>query len=229
MATALDLQEQEQLDDLKAFWKRWGNLITGLLTVALLVFAGWNGWNWYQRDQGAKAAAMFEALDAAAVAGDADKAGRVFGDLKERFPRTVAAAQGGLLAARVQLDKGQTDNARATLTWLADNAAEDEYRTLAHLRLAGLALDAKQADVALKALDAAKAPAFAGLVADRRGDVLLSQGKKDEAKAAYQAAYKAMDEKIDYRRLVEAKLIALGAPPQPVDGAASAAASGAAK
>jgi predicted negative regulator of RcsB-dependent stress response len=53
------------------------------------------------------------------------------------------------------------------------------------------------------------------LVADRRGDVLLAQGKTAEARAAYQAAYKAMDEKIDYRRLVEAKLTALGAAPTP--------------
>jgi predicted negative regulator of RcsB-dependent stress response len=54
MASALDLQEQEQLDNLKAFWNQYGNLITWtLLTLALLAgFAGWNGWNWYQRDQG---------------------------------------------------------------------------------------------------------------------------------------------------------------------------------
>jgi len=213
MAQPLDLQEQEQLDALKSFWKSYGNLITWALIAALAVYAGLNGWKWWQRDQSTKAAAMFDELERAAQGGDAQRAGQIFGDLKERYPRTVYAEQGGLAAARVQFDSGQTDAAKASLNWVADNAGEDEYKTVARLRLAGLLLQAKDYDAALKALDAAKAPTFAALVADRRGDVLLAQGKADEARAAYQAAWKAMDEKVEYRRLVDAKLTALGAAP----------------
>ena len=223
MANTLDLQEQEQLDDLKAFWKQYGNLITWVITACLLAFAGWNAWGWYQRDQATKASAMFDELDKAAVAGEADKVGRIFNDLKDRYGRTVFAEQGGLLAARVQFDKGQADAAKASLAWVADNAAEDEYRSVARLRLAGLLLDAKQYDAALKTLDADSAKPFAALVADRRGDVLLAQGKSAEARTAYQAAWKAMGDKVDYRRLIEAKLTALGAPPEPTVPAAGAA------
>ena len=223
MAKSLDLQEQEQLDDLKAFWKQWGNLITWVLTACLLAYAGWNAWGWYQRDQATKASAMFDELDKAAVAGEADKVGRIFADLKDRYGRTVFAEQGGLLAARVQFDKGQADAAKASLAWVADNAAQDEYRSVARLRLAGLQLDAKQYDAALKTLDADTAKPFAALVADRRGDVLLAQGKTAEARSAYQAAWKAMGDKVDYRRLIEAKLTALGAPPEPAVAAAGAA------
>ncbi len=81
MATPLDLQEQEQLDELKAFWKQWGNLITWVITLVMLGFAGWNGWNWYQRDQAVKASGLFEALDRAVQEGDAQKSGRAFDDL----------------------------------------------------------------------------------------------------------------------------------------------------
>jgi len=225
MANALDLQEQEQLDQIKSFWKQHGNLITWVITALLLVYAGWNGWQWYQRDQAAKAAAIFEELDKAASGGDVAKVSRAFTDLKDRFPRTSSAEQGALVAASVQYGKGQADAARATLTWAAEHARQDEYRAIAALRLAGLLIEAKQPDAALKQVDAVKLPAFAGLAADRRGDVLMAQGKKDDAKAAYQAAYKALDERLDYRRLVEAKLIALGAPPE----AAAPAAKGASK
>jgi predicted negative regulator of RcsB-dependent stress response len=213
MANQLDLQEQEQLDELKAFWKQYGNAITWVLTVCLLAFAGWNGWNWWQRDQAAKASGLFEALDRAVQAGDAPKTAQAFDDLKERYPRTTFAGQGGLLAAKVLFDKGQVDKARADLNWVADNASDDEYRTMARLRLSALMFDAKQYDEALKQLDAAKSPSFAALVADRRGDVLLAQGKRDEAKAAYEVAYKAMDDRNNYRQLISAKLTALGAPP----------------
>jgi predicted negative regulator of RcsB-dependent stress response len=216
MATHLDLQEQEQLDQLKSFWNQYGSLITWTVTLALAGFAAWNGWQWWQREQGVKAAALYDELDRIAASGDAEKTGRAFDDLKERFPRTLQSQQAALLAAKVQAEKGQADAALATLAWLADNAGEDEMRTVARLRAAGLLLDQKKYDEALKQLDAAqqgKPREFDALIADRRGDVLAAQGKSAEAVTAYQAAYKAMDAKIEYRNLIDAKLTALGAAP----------------
>ena len=228
MATQLDLQEQEQLDALKAFWKQYGNLVTWVLILLLGAYAGWNAWQYWQREQGLKAGAMYEELDRATLADDADKAGRIFADMKAQFPGAVYTHQAGLLAAKVQFDKGQADAAKATLTWVAEQAKDQELGSAARLRLAALQAEAKQYDEALKTLAAANAAGFEALVADRRGDVLMLQGKKDEAKAAYQAAYKAMSDKVDYRRLIEAKLTALGAAPEAAV-AATPAASGAAK
>jgi predicted negative regulator of RcsB-dependent stress response len=228
MATQLDLQEQEQIDELKAIWNQYGNLITWTLTLALLAYAGWMGWNFYQREQSAKASAMYDELDRAAAAGDADKVARVFADLKERFPRTTYAPQGAMQAAKTQFDKGQADAAQASLAWVVDSSADAEVKDLARLRLAALLMDGKKFDEALKQLDAVKTAAYAALVSDRRGDVLLAQGKKAEAKAAFEAAYKGLDERSDYRRVVDAKLTALGGAPAAAE-AASAAASGAAK
>jgi predicted negative regulator of RcsB-dependent stress response len=230
MANQLDLQEQEQLDALKVFWRQYGNLITWTLTLALLAYAAWAGWNWYQREQSYKASAMYDELERAAQASDTDKVARVFADLKDRYPRTAYAEQGGLLAAKIQYEKGKVDAAISALDWVADNALEDEYRSLARLRLAGVLLDGRKFDDAIKQLDGATAPTFAALVADRRGDVLAAQGKADGAKAAYGQAYKQLDDKLEYRRLIEAKLVALGAAPGAVAAAASAPpASGAAK
>jgi predicted negative regulator of RcsB-dependent stress response len=213
MASHLDLEEQEQLDQLKAFWDAYGNLITAVLVVVVGGYLAWLGWNAYQRDQGAKAGAMYDELDRAAQAGDATRAGSIFGDMKERYPRAAFTAQGGMLAAKTAFDKGQLDAARGDLAWVADSGAEGAYRAAARLRLAGLLLDAKKYDEALKQLDAIDEPEFAALAADRRGDVLAASGKLDEAKAAYQKAFAAMDAKVDYRRLVEAKLNVLGAAP----------------
>ena len=223
MATHLDLEEQEQLDAVKQFWKRYGNLVTWLLIAVLLAYSGWTGWNWWQREQATQAGAMFDELDKAAQAADVDKVSRVFGDLKVRYPKTAFAQQGGLLAAKVQAEKGQTDAAQATLDWVGANATEVEYRTIARLRLAGLLLDNKKYDEALKQLDVATAAGFEPLVADRRGDVLMAQGKPEDAKASYTKAWQAMDSRVEYRRLIEAKLAALGAAPLNVTVAADAA------
>jgi predicted negative regulator of RcsB-dependent stress response len=221
MATHLDLEEQEQLDQLKHFWKQYGNLVTWLLIAALGIFAAWNGWNWWQRDQGIQAGAMFDELDRAAQSGDADKVANVFADLKERYPRTAFAQQGGLLAAKLQFEKAKPEAALAALTWVSENAVETEYQTVARLRLAAALLDAKKFDEALKQLDAATAKEFEALVADRRGDVLQAQGKAEEAKAAYSKAWTAMDPKVEYRTLIEAKLTALGAAPNAGKGSAA--------
>jgi len=218
MATQLDLEEQEQLDQLKAFWNQYGNLISGLLIVIAGAYLAWFGWNWYQRDQGIKAGAMYEEFDRALQAADAERAGRIFGDMKERFPRAALTGQAGLAAAKLAAEKGQADAARADLAWVVDSASESEYRTIARMRLAGLLLDEKKYDEALKQLDGIDGGEFQALATDRRGDILMAQGKAEEAKAAWAKAWAAMDAKVDYRRIVEAKLNVLG-----VDPAASAA------
>ena len=229
MATQLDLQEQEQLDSLKAFWKQYGNLVTWVLILALGSFAAWNGWQYWQRDLGFKSGAMFDELERAAQAGDVDKTARIFADLKGRYPSTAFAEQAAFTTAKLQFDKGQADAAKATLAWLAEQGGQEELRTVARLRLAALQYAGKQYDDALKTLDAATAKGFEPLVADRRGDVLLAQGKADAAKVAYQVAWAGMGEKTDYKRVVDAKLTALGASPEAAAEAASAPASGASK
>ncbi len=222
MGPHLDLEEQEQLDALKAFWNQYGNLITWLLVAALSVYAAFNGWQWWQRDQALKSSAMYEQLERAALIGDVDQTQRVFDDMKSRYPRTVYTQQAALLAAKTQAAKGQADAARETLAWVAESAGEADYQTIARLRLAGLLLDQKKFDEALKQLDAVStSKEFEALVADRRGDILLAQGKADAAKAAYAKAWQSMAEGVDYRRLIEAKLASLGAAPAaPASGAA---------
>ncbi|MBP8271216.1 MAG: tetratricopeptide repeat protein [Sphaerotilus sp.] len=223
MASHLDLEEQEQLDQLKHFWGKFGNLITWVLLVVLTAYAGWNGWQYWQRDQAAKAGGIYDELERSAQTGDADRVTKVWADLQSRYPSTSFAEQGGLLAARVQFDKGQADAARSTLEWVAANAKEDEYRALARLRLAGVHLEAKRFDEALKLVTADVPEAMTALAEDRRGDILQAQSKPAEAVASYQKAWKALGKEVDYRRLVEAKLVALGAAPQ-VESAASGAA-----
>lgn len=224
MATHLDLEEQEQLDQLKAFWNRWGNAITAVIVIAVGIYLGWLGWNAYQRDQGAKAGAMYDELDRAARSGNVDSSVRIFDDMKERYPRTTFTGQAGLLAAKAAAEKGQLDAARTSLAWVADNASEDAYRAVAHLRLAGILLDEKQYDAAIKQLESVQQGQFKALAADRRGDILHAEGKLEPATAAYREAWTAMDPKLDYRRVVEAKLNVLGANPQASNPGASGAA-----
>jgi predicted negative regulator of RcsB-dependent stress response len=230
MARHLDLEEQEQLDQLKHYWKQYGDFITWVLIAVFGTIAAWNGWQYWQRNQSTQASALYEEVERAAEGGDAARVERAFNDMKDKFGRTAHAQQAGLLAARVLVDKGNVDGAKAALAWVADKAGDEGYQATARLRLAGLLAEAKAYDEALKQLSAAFPKAYEPLAADRRGDVLNLQGKKAEAKAEYEKAWKGLEERAEYRNLVEVKLNALGADPrgQKADAPAQAA-SGTAK
>lgn len=221
MATQLRLEEQEQLDQIKDFWKQYGNLITWLLILGLGALAAFGGWRYWQDQQAAKAAVLFDDLERAVQAGDLERTARAFKDMTERYPRTTYAEQAGLLAAKAQAERNQPDAARASLQWVIDHADEPAYQAVARLRLAGLLLDQKKLDEAAQQLAGSFPDEFKALAADRRGDLLQLQGKKAEALAAYQEAYKAMAADVDYRKILAIKLTVLGAPPEP-EAAASA-------
>jgi len=222
MAQQLDLQEQEQIDALKAFWAKYGNLIMWTLTLVLAIFAAWTWWQKMERDKASVASTMYGELQSAAAAGDAKRAGQILGDMKSKAAKTTYTQLGALLAAKTEADKGDTANAIADLQWVAQNG-NDENAAVAHLRLAGLLADAKKYDDALKELALVKPASFAALVADRRGDIALAQGQKDAAVKDWKLAYEGLPETAQYRILVQAKLTAQGAAP------AASAASGAAQ
>jgi predicted negative regulator of RcsB-dependent stress response len=222
MAKQLDLEEQEQLAEIKHFWNQYGNLITWAMIVIFGSIAAWNGWQYWQRTQAAQASAMYDEVERAAQAGDTSRVERAFSDMKDKFGGTTYAQQAGLLTAAVMQEKGKTEAANAALGWVADKASDEGYQAVARLRLASVQIEAKAYDDALKQLSADFPREFAPLVADRRGDVYNLQGKKAEAKAEYEKAYKGLEERIDYRRLVEVKLSALGVDPKELGAPAAA-------
>lgn len=229
MAKQLDLEEQEQLAEIKHFWNEYGNLITWAMIVIFGSIAAWNGWQYWQRTQAAQASAMYDEVERAAQAGDTSRVERAFSDMKDKFGGTTYAQQAGLLTAAVMQDKGNLEATKAALGWVADKASDEGYQAVARLRLASVLAEAKAYDEALKQLAADFPREFAPLAADRRGDIYNLQGKKAEAKAEYEKAYKGLEDRVDYRRLVEVKLSALGVDPKQLGAPVAAAAAGSAK
>ncbi len=192
MAT-YDLEEQEQLDELKTWWSMYGNIVTGILVAVALAVAGWQGWNWWQRQQTAQASAVFSALQNAAAQKDAKRARELAGELIDKYSVTSYAGMGALLAARAQVDAGDAKNARVQLAWAAENAKDPGLRDLARLRLAAVMLDEKAYDEAMKQLATEPGASFAPRFAELRGDVLAAQGKVAEARTAYDLALTKFD------------------------------------
>lgn len=214
MANHLDLEEQEQLDQLKHFWKQYGNLITWGLIVVLGAVAAWNGYQLWHRNQSVQAAAMYDEIERVVQGGDAQKIERAFSDMKDRFTKTVYTQQAGLMVAKVSYEGNRVDAAKATLNWLVENASDPGYASIARLRLSALLIEGKNYEEALKLLATGVSDDFSALSADRKGDIYVLQGKKSEAITEYSKAYSALEDQSEYRRLVGVKLNALGVSPQ---------------
>lgn len=211
---AYDLEEQEQLATLKAWWAQYGNLVTWVLIIVLAAYAGWNGWQYYQRNQAAQAALLYDELQKARAAGDQPRIQRVATDMLERFGRTSYSDMAALSAAEAAFEANELNAAKGHLQWVVDNGGDEANRALARVRLAGILLDEKAYDQALKVLDANTSEQFAGLVADRRGDILVAQGRIEDARAAYQLALEKIDPANPGRELIRLKLDAIGGAPE---------------
>jgi predicted negative regulator of RcsB-dependent stress response len=207
---AYDLEEQEQLAGIKAFWERRGNLILIVATAALVAVAGWRGWGWYQMQQAMKASAVWADLQKAAEAKDVAKVKAAGDVLLQQYSRSAYAQMAAMLAASTYVQAGDPKSAQAALQWAGEHAVDDEFRHIAKIRLAGLLLDQNALEEALKVVSAADTGAFKGLYADRRADVLVAQGKTEAARAAYREAMDALQPSDPLRRIVQTKLDALG-------------------
>ena len=214
MASALDLEEQEQLDQLKHFWQRWGNLISWVLIAVMGAYAAWNGWQYWQNRQASQATVLFDTVEQAAQRGDMALLERSVADIQDKFGSTTAAHHAALLAGKVLADKNEADKAEKALTWVTQKADDAGLVALARLRLASLALQAKAYDKARQWLSADVTPAFQPLVADRLGDIEMQQGNADKAREHYLKAWNGLDTRADYRQIVAVKLAALGVDPK---------------
>jgi predicted negative regulator of RcsB-dependent stress response len=207
---AYDLEEQEKVDALKAWWKENGNTVLLAVAVFAAVVAGMQGWKYYQKIQQQQAALVYEAVQNAVQAKDIKHIRDAAGQLMEKYPSTPYATRAALLVAAANYEAGDAKSAKAQFQWAIDRTKEEGARDIARLRLAGVLLDEKSYVEALKALETQPSQSFAGLYADLKGDVLVAQGKLADARAAYQLALEKMDEKNAYRPIVQMKLDGLG-------------------
>jgi predicted negative regulator of RcsB-dependent stress response len=207
----LDLEEQEQVAELKAWWKQHGARVTAMILAVAVGFAGWVGFRSYSQSQSMQASVLYETVSKAAQADDAKALREASGTLVESYPGTAYASMGALLAARYYFERNDQKNAKAQLQWVIERGFSDDFKDLARLRLASVLLDEKAHDEALKTLEAKPAAAYEAQYAALRGDVLVARNQAAEAKAAYKLALEKSDKQSGpFQESVRMRLEALG-------------------
>ena len=211
---AYDLEEQEQIAAFKDWWRRYGNILTTVLLAVVVGIAGMQAWRYYRSQQATAAGTLYGQLDVAEQSNEAKKVQDIAASIAAGHAATAYAAMAQLRAAKSLAMGNDLAGAKLRLQWVIDNAKEDEMRDVARLRLAGVLLDEKKPDDALKLLEIKRTnTAFDGMYADMKGDILASQGKRAEARAAYQMALDKSEPRSNYRQVIQVKLDAVGEAP----------------
>ncbi|MDH3287602.1 MAG: tetratricopeptide repeat protein [Betaproteobacteria bacterium] len=207
---AYDHEDQEQLDELKAWWKQHGKLVILLVAAFFASIAAFQGWRYYRDTQAVAAVTLYGQLEQADHAGDGKKARAIAAQIVDTYGSTTYAVLASLVAARHAFAGGDLAEAKARLQWVTEHAREEEVRDVARLRLAAVLLDEKNYADALKLVETKPGDGMAGLYADLRGDILLAQGKTPEARSAYQFALDKSQANNPYRATLQLKLDSLG-------------------
>jgi len=207
---ALDLQEQEQLEALKAWWNENNKWLLGTLLAIFVTIGGWRGWQYYTHNQAAEAATLYQQFTVQIGSGDAKRVNDAAAAVIDKFPSTGYASRAALQAALVNEQQKDFGSAKKQLQWVVDNASEEGMKDVAHLRLAAVLLDETKFEDALKQLETPHSPSFDGLYADLRGDIYIAMGKNEDARSAYKLAFEKVDAKSMFRNLIQLKLDSLG-------------------
>jgi len=206
---ALDLEEQEQLDEFRAWWKKNGKLATNLVFAALLAYVAWQGYQFFQQKKAVEASELFQSL----VQLDASKISDIkkqSANLIENYSGTPYAGRAAIFAAKNNFAANDSKSAKSQLEWAVSNAKEDAVRAIASLQLASILLEEKDFDGAQKVLAAELDKGYEGLKSDLQGDIYLAQGKQTEAKKAYENALMNLDAGGRMHQFTQQKLESLG-------------------
>ncbi len=206
----INLQEQEQLDALKTWWKDNGKWLIAALVIALAAYGALTYWKHYQGKQAAEASTLYDEVLKQVASNDPKRINDSVAALVEKYSNTAYAPRAQLLAVQANMQTKDLARAKTQLEWVIAHASESGLQDTARLKLSGILLDEKNYTEAMKLLNATHPDAFMGLYSDIKGDVLAAQGKTEEARAAYKLAFEKMDSKSAYRNLIQLKLDGLG-------------------
>ncbi|OQW93131.1 MAG: hypothetical protein BWK79_12760 [Beggiatoa sp. IS2] len=208
--------EQEQIEDIKAWWRENGTSVVAGILLGIALLYGWQAWQKYTQNKADANSFAYEQLLSSLEQGQIDKARAVAGTLLSEESNTLYAALSALNLARQDLEEGKIDASHAHLQWVLDQKFSPELTHIARLRKARLFIVQEQFDKAQILINGIEVGKFKGSYAVIQGDMALAQGKIDAARTIYTSALASEDLSKEYRDLLQRKVEDLGEQTPPV-------------
>jgi predicted negative regulator of RcsB-dependent stress response len=183
--------EEEQVEAIKRWWDENGKSTIAAIVLALAAGFGWQGWQGYQVDQRQAASDVYQAMlqalsgaDQGAI--DHSQAIELAGELKRDYVGSTYAQFAAMQLARIAVQDGNLATAEAELRWVLEKAGKgSDIARITELRLARVLASRGDAEQALAILGGDGDNPYAASYEAARGDILLAQGRDDDAREAY--------------------------------------------
>lgn len=208
--SSFDLQEQEQIDAMKAFWQRWGKWLFLLLVLGLIVYIAMKVWAYVEHERSLEVAQEYAKLETMLNKGQNDQAIQLIEQIQKNAPDSVYAARSGLFLAQIHFQNNNLEGAQTALKHVLSLKKNTSFNDLARVRLVMVLLDAKKYDEALKELEQPHDQAFEVLFLDLKGDVLMAKQDYAGARSAYESALAKNRQDTPLNTFIQMKLDALG-------------------
>jgi predicted negative regulator of RcsB-dependent stress response len=199
------LSEKEQVERLRQWWRENGWFLIGGAALGALALLGWNQYRAYEARQSEKAAALYESVENAITDSKLDRATELLAELRKEYPKAAYTQQASLALARASLISAP-EKAVEDLRFAMEHSGDPDLAMIARLRLARVLAYREQYQDALALLAVEDPGRFAGRINEIKGDILVSQGKFDEARAAYLSAMVAPGAEVLDRSLLQMKI-----------------------
>ncbi len=180
-----DLEQQEQMQNLKAFWKANGKWITSILSLVFIIVASVNGWKLWNNYKKEKASNILNSVEKQLEAQNLDVALRLYTEISDDYSDTLQSGLAGLLVAKALVSDGQSDQAASILKGLTGNS---QVKWLAIIRLSSIFLDLNRPGEVVKIIPENIPEHWVGIILDRRGDAFATMGNFDSAKKDWSKA-----------------------------------------
>ncbi len=207
MTMAFNLEEQEQIAVLKAFWKDYGRFILIGLVAFCFCLAAYKGYEYYKKQQSILASDEYVLLTGASAKKDLPRVLELTEKMRKDYGKTAYATLASFVAANLAFQVNDSELALKQLTWIEDQGYNDNYQTLARYRMVPILIDKKdgagleQANLLLKKKPA---PGYEILQLEMTGDWYFAQDKLPQAHKAYLEAWdKYLDKKAKLMGLKE--------------------------
>lgn len=204
---AAHLEEQQELDNFKYFWKSTGRWLFALLIAAALGYLGYTMYKSHKASQSQEAAEVLaKIVDKMQAKASQAEVNADLTNLQQNYPDSIAAAQATLMAAATEYDARRYDVAEGHLNWVLKNQKAPLVQALAAQRLGIILLQQKKYDAAIAALNTKVEADFEPLLLEAKGDVYAAQNKTKEAAQSYQQALEKLPKDAIERELLQMKL-----------------------
>ena len=184
------MTEDEQLESIKKWWKKYGHLVGLLLSLVLLGIAGYRYLNWHHEKMQYQASDVYEHM-MVALSDENTKSVKAYANqLINEYSRTVYADAAHLTLAKVYVEKEQLSQAKNELKRVIDTTSMAPLKQVAKIRIARLLAADKDYSQALNDISVIDDNAYLPVINELKGDIFSALGQYQKAITSYDLANK---------------------------------------